>query len=257
MSTITANGLRFHYLDYGLGDAVLFLHGNVASVRWWLPTIARLPIGLRAVAPDMRGYGLSDKPGVGYTVAQRAADLRAFVAALGLDRFHLVGHSLGGAVALQFALDHSAPVRTLTLLDPAPIEGLATPPEKYAAIPHILASRESFARVLRPVAPAGPFDDAWERLVDDGALTDPAAWIGSARTLENWNVEREVATLKVPTQLIWGVDDTVIERSSAERAARAIPSCRLVILEGVGHSPNVERPDEFVRLLVEFIEDRG
>src|SRR5919199_1347045 len=123
MSTITLDGLRFHYLDYGLGDVVLFLHGNVASARWWLPTIARLPVGLRALAPDMRGYGLSDKPGTGYTLAQRAADLRAFAAALGLDRFHLVGHSLGGAVALQFALDDPTPMRTLTLLDPAPLEG--------------------------------------------------------------------------------------------------------------------------------------
>jgi pimeloyl-ACP methyl ester carboxylesterase len=252
MSTITLNSLTFHYLDYGLGDPVLFLHGNVASARWWLPTIVRLPVGLRAVALDMRGYGLSDKPGTGYTVAQRAADLQAFVTALELERFHLVGHSLGGAVALQFALEDSAPIRSLTLLDPAPIEGLTTPPEKYAAIPHILANRESFAKVLRPVAPAGPFDDTWERLVDDGFLTDPSAWVGSARTLEHWNIEQEAAGLKVPTQLIWGADDSVVGRSSAERAARAILGCKLVILEGVGHSPNVERPDQFARLLVEF-----
>jgi pimeloyl-ACP methyl ester carboxylesterase len=253
MSTVNLDGLTFHYSDTGLGEVVLLLHGNVASARWWLPTIERLPAGLRAVAPDMRGYGLCAMPGEGYTVALRAADLRAFVAALGLDRIHLVGHSLGGAVALQFAIETPAPLRSLTLLDPAPIEGRITPPQVYDAIPALLANRALFAQALRLVAPAGPFGDAWERLVDDGLMTDPAAWKGAADTLATWNVECEVAVLRLPTLLVWGAGDTVVGRDSAERAARAIPGCRLVVLEGVGHSPNVERPDEFAQLLAEHI----
>jgi len=253
MARINVEGLDFHYVDYGLGDVVLLLHGNVASARWWLPTIARLPAGLRAVAPDMRGYGLSAKPGDGYTVARRAADLRAFVAALGIERFHLVGHSLGGAVALQFAIETPTPLRSLTLLDTAPIEGRITPPQIYDAIPALLANRALFAQTLRLVAPAGPFGADWEQLVDDGFMTDPAAWKGAADTLATWNVEREVAALRVPTLLVWGAGDTVVGLDSAERAARAIPGSRLVVLEAVGHSPNVERPDAWAQLLIEHV----
>ncbi|MBA3943056.1 MAG: alpha/beta hydrolase [Herpetosiphonaceae bacterium] len=253
MARIGIDGLQFHYLDTGNGAAVLFVHGNIASSRWWLPTIERLPTGFRAVALDMRGYGLSDKPGTGYTITQRSLDLHDFITQLNLGRVHLVGHSLGGAVALQFTIDYPTLVRSLTLLASAPIDGMVAPRSLEAAIPTLLGNRAMFIQALRRSSPTGPFGEAWERLVDDGLLTDQQAWIDAGRTLGTWNVERQVMTFNVPTQIVHGAADAVALPSTAEYAAHTIKGAQLNILEGIGHSPHVERPEEWTQQLVAFL----
>ncbi len=253
MAKIIIDGLQFHYVDTGTGATILFVHGNIASSRWWLPTIERLPTGFRAVALDMRGYGLTDKPGTGYTIARRAMDLHDLIRKLDLGRVHLVGHSLGGAVALQFAIENPLLVRSLTLLASAPLDGMVAPRSLEGAIPTLLSTRAMFIQALRRSSPTGPFGEAWERLVDDGLLADQQAWIDAGRTLGTWNVEQQLTTFTVPTQVVHGAVDSVAELSSAQHAAQAIKGAQLIILDGIGHSPHVERPEEWTQQLVAFL----
>lgn len=125
MPFLDVPGLRIHYEIGGDGKKVLvFLHGNFGSWRWWQPVLKRLPEDCGAYAPDLRGCGETGRPGVGHSVEQLASDLYAFSRKLDLPPFHLVGHSLGGAVALQYALDHPEMVRTMLLVAPAPAEGM-------------------------------------------------------------------------------------------------------------------------------------
>src|SRR5690606_16902009 len=123
--------LRFHLRRRGDADGLpmLLLHGSFASGRWWEPFLSILPTAILAVVPDLRGCGESDKPDSGYDIADQAADVWALVQALQWDEFDLVGHASGGAIAVEYALQHPDTVRTLALVDSAPVEGVFSPLE--------------------------------------------------------------------------------------------------------------------------------
>jgi pimeloyl-ACP methyl ester carboxylesterase len=114
--------LTFHVLFAGPpdGEPVVFLHGNVSSATFWEETMLALPPDFRAIAPDLRGYGESERRPVDATRGLRdfSDDVHALVETMGLARFHLVGHSMGGGIAMQYAIDHAERIFSLTLVDP-------------------------------------------------------------------------------------------------------------------------------------------
>lgn len=118
---LTSRG-RFHVLFAGPpdGEPVLFVHGNVSSATFWEETMRALPTGFRAIAPDMRGFGESERQPVDATRGLRdfSDDLHALMETLGVERFHLVGHSMGGGIAMQYAIDHAEHLISITLVDP-------------------------------------------------------------------------------------------------------------------------------------------
>ncbi|GAC1534466.1 MAG: alpha/beta fold hydrolase [Herpetosiphon sp.] len=254
MARAQVNGIQLHYLDSGTGQPVVFVHGNVASTRWWLPTLERLPNTYRGIAVDLRGYGLSDKPGIGYGIEQHARDLQALLQQLDIPRAHIVGHSLGAAVALEYAIRFPGAARTITLLDSAPPSGLRIDITSYSAVGWLLGNRTLFERALRSTVPTGPTDDFWTRIVDDALLVDPTAWSESFRSLNHWNAEREASKLRLPTLIVHGANDVLVPVESAHRTAQTLVGAKLTILKGVGHSPQLERPDEWTRLLVHFLK---
>lgn len=277
MPFVPVPGLNVHYEMAGEGDVVLVLiHGNFASWRWWRPLLHRLPRGHRAYVPDLRGCGDSDHPPDGYTLEQLAADLDHVVTALRLPTFHLVGHSLGAAVATQFALDHPGRVNTLTLVAPAPADGLPMWPSSTfrrlfdAEVEASLATLEAIYRVFRtldanrPVLrralmrmmPTLAYDDAFEALVDDAVRMAPSAVVGHARALDTWNVLDRLGRLDRPALLLWGELDVLIPRAAVARTARSLRRGRLVTWPDVGHAPQLEQPDRFARLLFNFVGEQ-
>lgn len=283
MPFVQARRLTIHYEVAGTGDDVLLLvHGNFASWRWWRPVLDRLPPGYCAYAPDMRGCGDTDRPAHGYTIPQLSADLLGFARALRLPALHLVGHSLGGAVALQFALDHADLVRTLTLVAPAPAEGLPVFRNASAASPWVLrlfdlerdaslnrldaiyrflytldANRPLLRRALTRMAPMLTDEDALKALLDDAGRMAPAAVVGHVRALNTWNVQTQLAKVALPVLVVWGEQDVLIPRPALERMVSGLRDGRLVIWPDVGHAPQLEQPDRFVQLLAEFISVNG
>ena len=108
MPFIRAGALTVHYIERGSGTPVVLVHGNWATCSWWQPVLGRLPDGWHGLACDLRRRGRTTGPDSDYGIPSLAGDLLAFTEALGLDPAHLVGHSLGSAVAMQFALDQPA-----------------------------------------------------------------------------------------------------------------------------------------------------
>jgi pimeloyl-ACP methyl ester carboxylesterase len=133
MPSIHAGDLDVYYIENGtqggLGS-IIFVHGNWATSSWWEPVLARLPDNSwRSIAYDVRGRGRTTGPDSDYSIPSLAADLGSFIAALGLDSPHLVGHSFGSAIVMQYALDHPAKVRSLTVVAPAWVDGMPNPTE--------------------------------------------------------------------------------------------------------------------------------
>ncbi len=119
-ATLRVNGVRLHHLHAGEGPPVLLLHGWPQTSHMWRRVLAPLAERHTVIAPDLRGYGLSDKPAGGYDKRTMAADVRALVAALGHERVSIVGHDRGARVAHRYALDHPGEVTRLALLDIIP-----------------------------------------------------------------------------------------------------------------------------------------
>lgn len=246
------------------GDAeglpLLLLHDSYASSRWWEPLLAELPPAVRAVAPDLRGCGGSDKTEDGYEIADQAADIAALVEALGWRSFDLVGHSAGAAVAVELALRHPAQVNTLALVSPVPLEGVQTPLDGFLALERMKGDEALLAAGLGVlVGPAVAATPLFAALLADARRMAPAAYTEVAAALGRWNRLADGPRLTLPVRLIWGEEDVIISRDQATRALLAIPGAdTLEVLRGVGHSPMLEAPELLAEKVLELMtEDFG
>jgi len=260
--------LHFHYRVHGAPDGLpmLFLHGSFASSRWWEPLFAVLPDEIYAIAPDLRGCGQSDKPASGYTIEAQAADLWAFVATLGWRNFDLVGHASGAAIAVEFALQHSAYLSTLALVDPVPVEGIFTPLEAIMALDEMRTNPALLRQALAALMPTYIPDPTaitdeekrhfFEALVMDAQGMAPAAFTAIAESLNQWNRFAAVRALTLPTVLLWGDQDHLVSRDAMTRSLIAIPGANnLEVLRGVGHAPMIEAPLALAERLLEFVTE--
>lgn len=254
MFSIRTNNLHIAYEQAGRGSTALVLvHGNWASRRWWLPTLQRLAPGYRAVAFDLRGCGMTSGPDHGYTMSEHTADLWEFLNALGIERAVLVGHSLGGAIVTQFALQWPERVQALVLVDTAPADGMQIDPSVYRQLPFLKGNRWLVAHALDTIMPRIQDAALRDALIDDAMRIRLAAVLGNSRAVERWNVVPVLHRLQMPTLIVHGSDDQLVPLGHAQRWRQWLPNSQLVTIQRCGHSPNVERPDVFARALFEFL----
>lgn len=225
-----------------------------------------LPSQILAIAPDLRGVGGTDRVTTGYAIPEQADDLAAFIEALGWQEFELVAHSSGGAIAVEYVLTHPEKARTLSLIDAVPLEGVFTPLEAYVLLQKMRDDRELLAQALQTLMPTfdhasdAPLGDRlsgqsfFEALVEDAQQMDPAAFTALADALNQWNRFSDGQELRLPTLLIWGDQDVIVEREAMTRTLIAIPGANnLEVLRGVGHSPMIEAPIALAERLTDFI----
>lgn len=259
--------LRFHLRTHGApgGMPMLFLHGSYASSRWWEPLFDLLPDEVFAVAPDLRGCGLTGDPANSsalYAVEEQAADAAALAdaldAAVGFRNFDLVGHSSGGAVAIEYALNRPAALHTLVLVNSVPVEGVFTPLEAFVALEQMRGDRALLRRALAALMPARATegDPFFDLLVEDAANMAPAAFTEVAAALNRWNRFAEARALTLPTLLLWGELDEIVSRDATTRTLIAIPgAANLEVLHGVGHSPLLEAPLALAERIIAFVAE--
>ncbi|MDD2899124.1 MAG: alpha/beta hydrolase [Desulfuromonadaceae bacterium] len=266
MPFLSTPGLRIHFEQGGTGSTVLVLvHGNVGSWRWWQPIIENPPAGVTVYAPEIRGYGDSEHTATGYTIEQFANDLLTFVDAMGLNKFFLGGHSLGGAVAMQFALHNQHRVHALLLIATAPAEGMLYLAEdsrlifgmnmrenRYVQLftKMFNLDRAFYSRALTMITPRLDHSTPlFQSLVTDAVRTSPVALKGSIGSLITWNISGLLPGLALPVTVISGEKDTVVKRDALERMVAALPAATFEIWKGVGHAPQLEDPERFSRVL--------
>jgi pimeloyl-ACP methyl ester carboxylesterase len=258
---VQLESLRQHYYEYGYGpQTILFVHGFQASGRIWQLVCQELPHDLyRMIAVDNRGAGQTDAPAdeSAYGVQPFAEDLFGLVSSLGLRDLILVGHSMGGATAMQFAVDRPQVVRALVLVDPAGPDGIdSTVTDVDAAVDDRISRRgqpdvEAIAAGLGPDVPA----DFARALAEDMAAAPEQRLRGSYRSMLTLRIGEAVARLPMPVLMIAGDNDrTVPLPNLLDTYRRLPPGSGLHVWHGVGHSPNVETPDRFARVLRRFIE---
>lgn len=252
---IATNGITLNVVDEGTGEPTLvFLHYWGGSSRTWRHVIAALGPGVRAVALDQRGWGESDAPDFGYTLADLADDAAGVIAALGLRRYILIGHSMGGKVAQLLASRRPAGLAGLVLVAPSPPSPLGLPLDVRQNMVGAYASCDSIvATVEQVLAGSSLAPDDLETVVADslrGSLSAKAAWPLAA---SQENISEAVASIAVQTLVISGEKDrvdppTVLQRELLPR----IPQAKLHLLPGIGHLSPLEAPREIAALVGAF-----
>ncbi|HLM45993.1 MAG TPA: alpha/beta hydrolase [Myxococcaceae bacterium] len=248
MTLVRVGDLEVSYRERGQGEPVVFIHGNWTTSLWWQPVMELLPAGLRAIAYDLRGRGNTQGPNQPQAMPTLAEDLRGLLDALGLLRAHVVGHSLGSAVAMQLALEHPERVHTLTLMAPAWVDGM---PAAYNVPAHQLAAQDNraiFAAALRAMAPTAPDDALWQRLVEEGHQQRREATLATLQALVDWAPGERLSALRgIPSLVVSGEKDMLCTVESGQRCANLI-GARQHVMKSLGHSPNLEAPRDFVEL---------
>ncbi len=260
---LTTSRLRMAYRTQGDPDGLplLLLHGSYGSSRWWEPLMELLPSEFHAIAPDLRGCGQSEATPAGYTIPEQAEDVLALIEALGWQDIDLVAHSTAGAVAIEIALQHPALLRSLSLVDSVPVEGVFTPIEATMLLEQMKTDRELLAQALQLLMPTYDLSipeqaDFFAQLVEDAANMALPAFTEIAISLSQWNRFTDAKRLTLPTLLLWGDQDSIVNRDAMTRTLIAIPGANnLEILHGVGHTPQIEAPLVLAEKIIEFITE--
>lgn len=256
--SVTVNGVKINYIEQGSGDEVIiFVHGLASSKGAWKEVLELLPKEYHAYALDQRGHGQSERPG-SYKLTEFVEDIYAFSQELGIKRFTLVGHSMGGKIGMKFALDHPDLLKALVLVCPAP--AFAFPPDQVPAINDgmkmMLATPESIRRYIEWEISGRPVSE--ERIIDminDMSSIDPAAIEGCGVFLYSLNLIPQLGDIETPTMIVAGAEDKSITLDIARPTADAIKGSRLEVLENSSHFLTLETPQELVDLLTSFIKD--
>ena len=257
------DGTTLRVLDAGAGPAVVFVHGLGASIYSWRGILRPvLDAGHRVVAFDNRGFGFSERPDSGYSNAAYTRLLTALLDSLGIADAVLVGHSMGGAITAQVALDHPARVRGLVLIGPAGY-GVSEPWSlRVARLPLAgrllsgLRGRWTVAHLLRSTYgdPARLTNgDVSQYYAAAAVPRSTVALRGVFREFRFDDLRGRLGRIQAPTVLIWGAQDRWIPLSLGQEMALELANGALVAVPGAGHNVQEERPDEVVPPLLAFL----
>jgi pimeloyl-ACP methyl ester carboxylesterase len=259
METVEVDGLRVGYERAGQGPPVVLLHGYVGDgATTWRGQLEGLSDRFTVVAWDMPGAGRSSDPPESFGLEGYADCLAGFIGRLGLERPHVVGLSLGGAFALELYRRHPGVPATLVLASAYAGWGGSLPAEVGSqrlrqALALSELSGEEFVRTLLPTMfSEGTAPEAVAAFGESMLGFHPAGFRAMARASAG-NVRDVLGRIEVPTLLVYGDNDVRAPLAIGEDLHAAIPGSRLVVLPGVGHVCNVEAPDEFNRVVRDFL----
>lgn len=275
--TATVHGHELSFLDGGSGPVVLFIHGILGSQGQWAHLVDRLHDEHRVIVPDLFGHGDSAKPVGDYSLGAHAATMRDLLDRLDIDRVTLVGHSLGGGIAMEFYYLFPERVDRLVLVasgglgrEVNPVLRSATLPGAEFVLPVIAsawvrARAEGAGRALSRVGwrPGSDLTAIWKGFTSLGDGESRRAFLATTRAVIDPGGQSVSAhdylpdALPIPTLIVWGTRDRMIPAWHALTAQRSIPGCRVELFDRAGHFPHLDDPDRFADLLRDFIQASG
>jgi len=272
-SELCLHGHRIAYRTAGSGPVLLLIHGIAGSSATWDDVLPWLAERYCVVAPDLLGHGGSAKPRGDYSLGAYASGLRDLLGALGHERASVVGHSLGGGVAMQFAYQFPERCERLVLVSSGGLGREVHPILRAAALPGaewvlpllcaagVRKAVDGMARFLgrAGVRAAPDLEEMWRGFCSLADADARQAFVHTVRTIIDVGGQRVSAAdrlylaAEVPVMLIWGEQDSMIPVAHARPAHEVIPGSRLAIFPGAGHFPHRDDPRRFVEVLLDFM----
>jgi pimeloyl-ACP methyl ester carboxylesterase len=272
---IELHGRRVIYRVAGSGPPIVLIHGMLNSSSHWQSVASNLAGEYTVIAPDLIGHGDSAAPRGDYSLGAHAASIRDLLAAVGVDRATLVGHSLGGGVAMQFFYQFPQRVERLVLISSGGLGHEVSPLLRTAALPGMSALlsatihprmldalREAGRRLRERGASRGVYLQAIARALAPLENRDArAAFLHTLRAVIDVHGQRVSATDRlyllesIPTLIVWGERDNTIPLEHGRAAHEAIPHSSFRTLPGAAHFPHLEDPDGLSELLRAFVAE--
>jgi pimeloyl-ACP methyl ester carboxylesterase len=251
---IKIDGLDVHYYTAGEGEPLVVIHGGGGDARSWEHNISDLGRKYTVYAPDLPGYGLTQPLKGKYYIPELADFVAKFAKSLGLKKFNLVGHSLGGGVALNLALKFPLLIKKLVLVSSLCLGDEIAFWLRLISLPTVIhlagtvfiwgfKGAKWLINHLNPVKYILPLTPA--SMLVGVSITD-----GHHQKLV---LEKQLSEVKVPTLLVWGARDPIVPVKQAYHAAKMIPDCKLQVYEHRGHNVHREEFKKFSRLIRDFL----
>ena len=256
---VNIDGRKIRYIKTGSSKKNLVLiHGLGASAERWEPVLPYFGKHYNVIVPDLIGFGHSDKPNTDYTAEFFARFVSSFVETLGLGRTAIIGSSLGGQIAVEYTAAYQQSVDRLILVSPSGAMKQSTPAlDAYvmaALYPDIDSAKNAFSMMT------GNNKNVNQNIIDEFVkrMRLPNAKFAFMSTLLGLKNAPEITTrlekILVPTLVVWGELDPVIPVKYAEKFVRAIRDCRFYQMDNCGHTPYVDDPENFAKLVLDFLK---
>lgn len=245
-------GEHIHYYEAGQGRVVILLHGLGSNAGIWINNIAPVAARYHVYAPDQIGFGHSDKPLLDYKIQTFVEFLQGFMQSQNISKAVLVGNSLGGWIAADFAVQHPDLVSKLVLVNSAGLhfgQGPAVDlnPSSLAEMRQLLELIFYNKQMVTDELVRYAFTN---HLRDNDGYTIQRTVAGFA---QDQFEESKLASIRVPTLVIWGRNDDLISLAKGEQFHQGIAGSKMAVIDQCGHVPELEKPREFNRVLMEFL----
>lgn len=256
---VTIDGNKIRYLEYGESDDhIVLIHGLGASAERWEFVIPEFSKHYNVIVPDLIGFGHSDKPLVDYTTDFFTDFLGNFLHKLEINKTNIIGSSLGGQITAEFTSKNQDVIENLVLVSPSGIMKHSTPAlDAYvmaALYPDLDVAKNAFEMM------SGSSRVINQKIIDDFVLrmklpNAKMAFMSTLLGLKNAEViTKSLQKISVPSLIIWGEDDPVIPIKYADDFVSSIQDCRFYMMDNCGHTPYVDDPASFTKLVLDFLQ---
>ncbi|MFX0032926.1 MAG: alpha/beta fold hydrolase [Candidatus Hodarchaeota archaeon] len=261
MSKEKVNDIEMYYELAGEGDPLLLIHGLGSSTRDWEYQVPVFSQKYQVITIDLRGHGKSDKPKGPYNMRMFAGDIAELLKKLQIESVHILGISLGGGIAFQFAVDYPDLVKSLIIVN----AGIEIPTDsfkmKFEAFKRTfivkLVGMKKMGEVLAPRLFIKPEQEELRaKLIERWQENDKKAYLSAMRALIGWSVRDQLGKIKCPT-LVIGSDQDYAPSSIKEEYTKLLSNAKFIEIKDARHAVAIEKPEEFNKIVMKFLSEQG
>ena len=258
---VDIDGNKIRYLESGNSEnTVVLVHGLGASAERWEFVIPLFNKYFRVIVPDLIGFGYSDKPLVDYTSEFFSEFLKNFLKEIGIEKSKIIGSSLGGQICAQYASENIDSIEKLVLVSPSGAMNHSTPALDAYVLAALYPDKAGVENAYKMMA--GPGRKIPPNIIEDFVTrmklpNAKMAFMSTLLGLKNAeNITEKLKTISVPTLIVWGERDPVIPIKYADSFVSGIKDCRFYRIDNCGHTPYVDEPENFSKLVIDFLREK-
>jgi 2-hydroxy-6-oxonona-2,4-dienedioate hydrolase len=250
---------KIRYLEAGASKStIVLIHGLGASAERWEYVIPLFNKNYRVIVPDLIGFGYSDKPLVDYTTDFFSNFLANFLEKIGLEKTNIIGSSLGGQISAEYAYVHKDSIGKLVLVSPSGAMNHSTPALDAYVMAALYPDKEGAENAYKMMA--APGQNINPKIIEDFVTrmklpNAKMAFMSTLLGLKNAeDIITKLKTITIPSLIIWGERDPVIPIKYADSFVSSIQDCRFYRMDGCGHTPYVDEPEKFAKIVLDFLD---